>query len=57
MYLYCWIFVGLYSVIILAEYAFGVSDKLSGVISTAIAVTLGWQGNSLYKNQVQKKVK
>lgn len=57
MYIYCWIFVGLYSVIILAEYAFGVSDTLSGVISTAIAVTLGWQGNSLYKNQVQKKVK
>lgn len=57
MYRNCWIFLGLYSVIILAETAFGVSDTLFGVISMGIAVTLGWQGNSLYKHHVQKKVK
>lgn len=55
MYLCCWIFLGLYSVIVLAEYAFGVTDTLSGVISMGIAGALGWQGNSLYKYHVQKK--
>lgn len=57
MYLYCWIFIGILGVEALAEYAFGSSDTLSNVITFAIAVTFGWQGNSLYKFHVQKKVK
>ena len=57
MYIYSWIFLGVVVLEILCEYAFGFPEKFSNIINISIAVTVGLQGNSLYKQHVEKKTR
>ena len=57
MYIYSWIFLGVMVLEILCEYAFGFPEKFSNIINISIAVTFGLQGNSLYKQHVEKKTR
>jgi len=56
MYKYAAIFVAVVAFETFLEYLFNAPESLSRAVTIAIAVTFGWQGNTLYKMHVDKKV-
>lgn len=56
MYLASFIIIGVVCLITFFEYLFGVSDRLSNVISIGIGMGLGFSGNALYLWHVRNKL-
>jgi uncharacterized membrane protein YkgB len=56
MYKYTAIFIAIVLAESYLEYLFDAPDSFTRAVTIAIAVTFGWQGNTLYKMHVDKKV-
>jgi len=57
MYLYSWVFVGIGFAIGFLEMIFNVPKSISNATNIALAVTVGIQGNSWYRNHVENKIR
>lgn len=57
MYLYSAIYIGGILLLTLMEYVLGLSEKMSLVMSFAIAVAVGFHGNHLYQLHAREKVR
>jgi hypothetical protein len=57
MYKYSWIIIGVIALDVFCEINFGLPEKFSSFLNTAIFAGFGLYGNDLYKSHVENKIK
>jgi hypothetical protein len=57
MYKYSWIIIGVIALDVFCEINFGLPEKFSSFLNTAIFAGCGLYGNDLYKSHVENKIK